>query len=329
MACFHPQLALRPTELAYSSGYLPSKWTKKKIHFLGSKGSDHPEELLPPVVQNWVSSGYLEVLHLPCGNCTGCRLERSRQWAIRCMNEASLHDRNCFLTLTYRDKKSGDSLNKRDIVLFMKSLREALRPRLVRFFQCGEYGDSGNLPHHHMLLFGEDFSSDRELFGVSYGNRIYRSPLLERLWPHGFSSIGNLTFDSACYVARYVMKKINGPDSADFYGDRFPPFITMSRRPGIGAGFFGKYSEDFYPKDFITFNDGQRIRPPRYYDRLYEQMHGEEALKEVKDKRLRIAQSPMYQEEQTLSRLSIKEQAALFKAAKQKRNLNGNFLANL
>ena len=46
------------------------------------------------------SAGYDE-FYLPCGSCVSCRLAYSRSWAIRCMHEASLHDRNCFLTLTY------------------------------------------------------------------------------------------------------------------------------------------------------------------------------------------------------------------------------------
>ena len=40
-------------------------------------------------------------MQVPCGQCIGCRLERSRQWAIRCVHEASLHPINCFITLTY------------------------------------------------------------------------------------------------------------------------------------------------------------------------------------------------------------------------------------
>lgn len=37
----------------------------------------------------------------PCGGCVGCRLEKSRSWAVRCTHEASLYSSNCFLTLTY------------------------------------------------------------------------------------------------------------------------------------------------------------------------------------------------------------------------------------
>lgn len=44
-----------------------------------------------------------EFREIPCGQCIGCRLERSRQWANRCSLEMGLHEKNCFVTLTYDD----------------------------------------------------------------------------------------------------------------------------------------------------------------------------------------------------------------------------------
>lgn len=73
-------------------------------------------------------------LTLPCGQCVGCRLERSRQWAVRCMHEASLYDQNAFVTLTYDQDhlpESG-SLRYRDFQLFCKRARDKLGP--FRFF---------------------------------------------------------------------------------------------------------------------------------------------------------------------------------------------------
>jgi len=51
---------------------------------------------------------------IPCGRCVGCRLERSRQWAMRCMHEASLHEENIFITLTYNPENlpEGNTLKK-------------------------------------------------------------------------------------------------------------------------------------------------------------------------------------------------------------------------
>ena len=52
---------------------------------------------------NLARNDVIRRLALPCGRCVGCRLERSRQWAVRCMHEASMHMFNSFVTLTYDD----------------------------------------------------------------------------------------------------------------------------------------------------------------------------------------------------------------------------------
>ena len=245
-------------------------------------------------------------IQIPCGQCIGCRLERSRQWAIRCVHEASLHDQNCFLTLTYDDDHLplDGSLNLEDITKFLKRLRRKIEPNKLRFFQCGDYGSLGDRPHHHCIIFGYDFP-DREVFFSGVSGNVYRSAILESLWPFGFSSIGDVTFESAAYVARYVLKKVNGAMADDHYQGRKPEFITMSRRPGIASGWFDRFYSDVYPKDFVTIHDGMRCRPPKYYDKLYERNHFYE-LEAVKDKRRDFALSPAFQAEMSDSRLAIK-----------------------
>ena len=218
-------------------------------------------------------------LTLPCGQCIGCRLERSRQWAVRCMHEASLHDTNCFITLTYSSDHlpSDNSLNYRHFQLFMKRLRKYAKVP-VRFYMCGEYGELGERPHYHACLFGYSFS-DLQLVNVSpAGSPIYRSAVLESLWTFGFSSIGEVTFESAAYVARYIMKKITGYNSDAHYRDvdlstgeiinRVPEFNRMSLKPGIGARWFEKFTSDVFPHDRVVIN-GAKSKPPRYYDKLY------------------------------------------------------------
>lgn len=227
-------------------------------------------------------------IKVPCGQCIGCRLERSRQWALRCVHESTLHKHNCFLTLTYDDLHlpEGGSLNIEDITKFMKRLRKRVEPLKIRFLQCGEYGSEFLRPHHHALIFGYDFPDKELFFRSSSGELTYRSAELETLWPFGFSSIGDLTFESAAYVCRYVLKKITGKNADEHYNGLKPEFITMSRRPGIASDFFDKFSDDMYPKDFITIRDGQRCRPAKFYDRLYERNHGYVALNEVKQRRI-------------------------------------------
>lgn len=76
-------------------------------------------------------------LLLPCGQCVGCRLEHSRQWAIRCLDEASLYKQNAFITLTFSPQsvsKFGRSLDVGLFQKFMKRLRKEVEPLRLRFF---------------------------------------------------------------------------------------------------------------------------------------------------------------------------------------------------
>lgn len=215
--------------------------------------------------------GYHDLpVQVPCGQCIGCRLERSRQWAIRCVHEASMYDFSCFITLTYRDEALplGGSLFPRHMTLFLKRLRKKFGSG-IRFFQCGEYGELFSRPHHHAILFGFDFP-DRVFFAMSHGYRLYRSEILETLWPYGYCTIGDVTFESVAYVARYVLKKRTGKEADDHYAGRVPEYVTMSRRPGIGRAWIEKYSSDVYPEDRIVVRDSFICRPPRYYDDIFD-----------------------------------------------------------
>lgn len=229
-------------------------------------------------------------LRVPCGQCIGCRLERSRQWAMRCVHEASQYADNCFVTLTYDDDHLPEdgSLNVRDFQLFMKRLRKEFGSG-IRFFQCGEYGEQLGRPHHHAILFNFDFK-DKYEWVLRNSMQTFRSATLERLWPHGLSEIGSVTFESAAYVARYVMKKVSGIDAVEHYVDEDsgvilkPEYVTMSRRPGIAAGWFRKWLRDVYPHDYAVFR-GIKMRPPKFYDKMFEAIDPN-MMRSLKNKRV-------------------------------------------
>jgi len=267
-------------------------------------------------------------LTLPCGQCIGCRLERSRQWAVRCMHESSLHDQNCFITLTYSTDHlpSDNSLNYRHFQLFMKRLRKYAKVP-VRFYMCGEYGEMGDRPHYHACLFGYAFS-DLQLVNVSpAGSPIYRSSALESLWTFGFSSIGEVTFESAAYVARYIMKKITGHNSSAHYRDvdlstgeiinRMPEFNRMSLKPGIGALWFDKFTSDVFPHDRVIIN-GVKSKPPRYYDKLYSKLDpiGFESIQYERE----LASIPL-KADNTPDRLRVKSIVAEARLSQLKRSI--------
>lgn len=207
----------------------------------------------------WVNRGLSWSRPFACGQCRGCRLEKSRQWAVRCLHEASLHEDNCYLTLTLDDAHlTSMSLDYSLFQGFMRRLRKEVGK--VRFYMAGEYGESNLRPHFHALLFGYDFPDKVHLRQSPAGFKLYRSPLLESLWPFGFSSVGACSFESAAYVARYVMKKVNGELAEEHYGGRVPEFSRMSLKPGIGAGWIDKFAGDVIPDGKVVVN-GKKLWP--------------------------------------------------------------------
>lgn len=218
-------------------------------------------------------------LQVPCGQCIGCRLERSRQWALRCVHEASLYERNCFITLTYSEEclPADGSLKLVHWQAFMKRLRARFPGERIRFFHCGEYGERLERPHYHACLFNFDFD-DKRLHNIVNGHRLYTSDVLSETWGHGFGLIGAVTFESAAYVARYCMKKVTGAAAADHYfrvdehGECTsvePEYTTMSRRPGIGREWYERYKDEVVRDDSVIAR-GVEVKPPRFYDRIYE-----------------------------------------------------------
>lgn len=292
MACYRPLQGWRSKSLTPNG--------KRKIVFSPSAGfADLPVEV-------------------PCGQCIGCRLERSRQWAMRCIHESTLHDANSFITLTYAPEHMpyDFSLKVDHFQKFMKRLRKSREGQKIRYFHCGEYGDKENRPHYHAILFGADFPDRQTADLVNSPNPLYISEELMRLWPFGFSTVGDVTFESAAYVARYCVKKVTGENADAHYmvideqtgevHQQRPEYVTMSRRPGVGRGWFDKYASDAYPSDFVTIR-GQKMRPPKFYDSIYEIDHPRE-LELIK--RRRIQEAGKHKENQSLDRLRVREAVA-------------------
>lgn len=193
------------------------------------------------------------ILHIPCGKCLECQENYSRQFAVRVCQELKYHKENCFVTLTYAI--SPVSLVKKDLQDFFKRLRKKYS---FRYFACGEYGSKGLRPHYHVIFFGYKphdlilFKKDKRGFDI------YRSLELEKIWKHGFVSVG-LKIDSstAKYCAKY-MQKCN-----DILPGCLKPFILSSRRPGIGFR-IQDISQSTLDNDRM-YLDGKSFPIPRFY----------------------------------------------------------------
>lgn len=205
-----------------------------------------------------------EIIPVRCGNCVSCVMQKAREWSLRCVHELKYHKTGCFITLTYNNDCLPDDgkLNYSDFQLFMKRLRKRYG-KGIRYFVVGEYGDKGNRPHYHALLYGIDFSDDRILIRSNRSSPLFRSHILEKLWQKGFCSIGNITNRSANYCARYTMKKLTVLYDNE-YND-YRPKLHCSK--GIGRKWCEQWISDVLKRKYIVY-DNQKYGVPRYYLKL-------------------------------------------------------------
>lgn len=200
------------------------------------------------------------ILPLPCGKCLACRLAKAKEWAVRCTLEAMDHDENWFLTLTYDDEHlpADGMLQRSDLQKFLKRLRARLGP--FRYFGCGEYGSKNNRPHFHLILFGLHLDDLKPV-----GSGLVSSPDISEAWPFGFHYLGDVTYNSCNYVARYTTKKLfnDVPDGE---------FICASTHPGIGYNWCKEHLSQAleYDSVFGDFGATKAVKLPRYFDKIAE-----------------------------------------------------------
>lgn len=204
----------------------------------------------------------------------------------------------------------------------------------IRVFYCGEYGSivNSHRPHFHAILFGHDFRDKKAWKKNKRGDIVYTSEELELLWQKGFCTLGNVTFQSAAYVARYIMKKVTGPQSEEHYqridpetGEIYykkPEFCHMSK--GIGRKWIEKYERDAYSGDFIVI-EGKKIPVPRFYDKVLAEKEEITRLglgvktSKVKGERKRKAKK--HADNNTPARLAVREEVQNARLSRLKRDL--------
>lgn len=234
-------------------------------------------------------------IEIPCGQCIGCRLDHSNEWATRCLLEMQKYDQNCFITFTYDEEHVPErwycdletkkervslTLDKRDLQLFWKRLRED--GNNCRYYACGEYGDKYARPHMHAIIFGyrpDDLIpasqyNDKFVDASELGYNYFVSPYLNSVWKKGAVLVADASWESAAYTARYVMKKLKGM-ARSFYDRNCiePEFVTMSRKPGIGSDWFDDNKKCYatFLKQYIKTEKGSReMCKIRYFDEKIE-----------------------------------------------------------
>jgi hypothetical protein len=249
----------------------------------------------------------LEQYSLPCGRCVSCKLSHAKEWATRICHEAQTAKISTYLTLTFdEDNLPADkSVHKAHIQKFIKRLRRRLEPLRFKYFACGEYGDERLRPHYHVIILGWE-PLDKQFWSFSKsGHKMYRSTFLEEVWPFGYVTVEDVTFNSAAYVARYSMKKTRDKKEYEIidyetgeYNKLNEEFILMSK--GIGKDWWNQFKTDT-DKDYLLSGDAEyKNKVPRYYDKLREK-EDPESLEKLKEKRTEKAKE--FQKELTRKRL--------------------------
>ncbi len=285
MSCFHPL-----------KGWPIGKTKNGKVSYkITGYGTDHIElingvwtSVNTSLRGQLASSVVRDFIDIPCGQCLGCRIDYSRQWANRLLLELEYHDSAYFVTLTYNDlnvpvhyysdPESGEayssfSLDKRDCQLFFKRLRKQFPDDRIRYFLSGEYGPKTFRPHYHAIIFGLHLDDLRFYKKSDLGFNYMISDKLADIWSKGHVVVSEVTWETCAYTSRYVTKKLTG-DDGEFYTlhNLVPPFSLMSRKPGIAAQWYEDHP-DLYDVEYInvsTEKGARKFRPPKYFDRLYE-----------------------------------------------------------
>lgn len=188
-------------------------------------------------------------------------MSRARDWAVRCGLELSDHSATCFATLTYAPKYCPPTLSKDHLQRYLKRLRKRLgSEHKIRFFASGEYGEENKRPHYHAILFG-----------------LNDHPAIHDCWGAGFVRVDPITPARIAYCAGYTAKKsgyeriqkhqlLVDPETGEEYLHQ-PPFLQMSRNPGIGASARRHWTS----WRTTAIKDGRHVPVPRYLHEAWKQ----------------------------------------------------------
>jgi hypothetical protein len=239
----------------------------------------------------------------PCGQCIACRINRTSEWARRCMHELHYHKDAVFLTLTYDNQILGkdmqnESISPEILQAYWKEIRNELRNmgtckqlgvphnQKIKYFACGEYGGQFGRPHYHAIVYG---------LGVRH------KEFLSSLWGYGFVTAGTVTLTRCRYVASYVIDKVSGVRAKEMYGDRTPPFVRVSQ--GLGRKWCEEHASQLR-RDMYISEKGNHVQIPRYYRKRLDIDSG--YFRELSERKSREA-IKYYLTEYEYGKLSIEE----------------------
>lgn len=214
---------------------------------------------------------------VPCGKCGYCLQKRSLEWQFRLTEEAKQWNTTSFITLTYSPEfEPENGVDKDAIQKFLKRLRK--QGVKFKYYATSEYGPSStHRPHYHILFF-------HDLMPEAFYEHV------EKAWPFGIISIGDINENRVAYCANYHISKAYNPDGKN------ENFCIMSKK--IGAEFLTDARVDFFQSTgtmYVKHYDGYRLPMPRYFKKslIFSPDHVQ-AMKQKIDSQSLISDSSLY-----------------------------------
>lgn len=197
-------------------------------------------------------AGVATLVNVPCGKCIPCLMNKRAEWCFRLEQEHRVSKSAHFVTLTYDQKhlRTDNSLDKRDLQLYLKRLRKKDETQRIRYYAVGEYGSKNGRPHYHIILFNSNETDIRLSWIDSKGA------------PIGLVHVGTVNGASIAYVIKYIIQK-------QFHNDeKEKPFATMSRRYGIGGHYLSDNMVRWHRENdanYVVRPGGEKGKLSRFY----------------------------------------------------------------
>lgn len=226
--------------------------------------------------------GVSTLVSVPCGKCIPCLMNKRAEWCFRLEQEHRVSKSAHFVTLTYDQKhlRTDNSLEKRDLQLYLKRLRKKDETQRIRYYAVGEYGSKNGRPHYHIILFNSNERDIRLSWVDANGASI------------GLVHVGRVNPASVAYVTKYVIQKPLHND------EREKPFATMSRRYGIGAHYLSDNMVEWHRENdanYVVRPGGEKgalcrfYRTKIWYDQVARLRIGKAALAFVNDQKVKAS----------------------------------------
>lgn len=261
------------------------------------------------------------VRDVSCGQCLGCRLAWIDEWKLRATHEAMFHESSCMVTLTYAPENfpASQAQAERDVVLFVKRLRQHFKHVVIKTSGVFELGEKSDRPHFHIICFGLRPNRSKLKERGYGGGAIWICDKLTELWGKGHVTWIDFAPAVAGYVFGYGMKKYSRTQSAGKYvyvrnsvTGKLIPFepvkgVCKSLKPGIGYQACVKYGRDWLRLGGCSTRDGKLLPIPDYYLKVLRRLGLELEVEDYLHRVAQLAMTPESMANRTPERLQVRE----------------------